>query len=651
MNQSRVGTLLRWLTAGCLALAAPAWGQTERAVSKSAVGEKIGPILLESAAGTRERLQDLGGKRATVVVFLSFECPICTGYLGTLADLARSYSERGVLVLGVCAGEDESCASIVRRREECKLPFAIFRDDHYAAADALQAQITPEAFLLDEHSVLRYRGRIDDGYTGRLQKRQHVSSHNLRQALDEVLAGKPVTVAVTTPVGCPIARTSKPASASGPVTYYRDVLPVLQTHCQGCHRPGEVGPFSLMTYRQAVNWAADIKEFTQNRKMPPWKPVAGLPFEDERKLSDRDIATLAAWVEGGTPEGDGRQAPPPRHFSDGWQLGPPDLVLQVDQPFQLAADGRDLFRCFVLPTGLTEDKYVTAVEIRPGNRRVVHHALVFVDTSGAARKLDSRGTQHTPVSADADGGPGYSMAMGVGFRPTGGLGGWAPGNLAHRLPEGTGYLLPRGADVVIQVHYHRDGRLEQDNTKIGLQFARRPVGKQFRSLVIAGGSGRSPFFVIPPGATHFPVQGSLWVDEDCEIHTVTPHMHLLGREIRITMTPPEGSAQTLVAIRDWDYNWQEAYRFKRPVNVKAGTRFDIEAFYDNSNENPNNPNHPARLVFFGEQTTNEMCYGFMGATSDRAGRIKQHRAAASGPPSGLGTILDLVRRSLQSSEK
>src|SRR5262249_32776848 len=202
--------------------------------------------------------------------------------------------------------------------------------------------------------------------------------------------GRPISVAATVAVGCPIPRAEKPAVAAGDVMFYRDVLPILQNHCQSCHRPGEVGPFSLMTYRQAVNWAEDIKSFTQRRLMPPWKVSEGQPFFHERRLSDKEIATLAAWTDGGTPKGNEEESPPPRKFIDGWQLGTPDLVLSVKEDFVLGPTGGDVFRCFVLPTNLTEDKWVTAVEVRPGNPRIVHHTLQFIDIMGQGRKLEEK---------------------------------------------------------------------------------------------------------------------------------------------------------------------------------------------------------------------------------------------------------------------
>jgi hypothetical protein len=279
-----------------------------------------------------------------------------------------------------------------------------------------------------------------------------------------------------------------------------------------------------------------------------------------------------------------------------------------------------------MPTNLDDDVYVSAVEVRPGNPRIVHHALLFIDPFRQGRKLEQAAQLREKDNLGPDVGAGYSTSMGVGFSPRGGgLSGWAPGQVPRHLPDGTAFLLPKGADVVMQVHYHRVGRVERDRTTVGLYFAKKPVQRRVQGVVVAGGQAGVGFFLIPPGKDGFVVKGSTWVEDDCEIYSVLPHMHLLGKKIKVTLTPPGGPTQTLVAIDDWDYNWQETYFFEKPIKVKAESRLDIEAVYDNSAGNPNNPNSPPRLVMFGQQTTDEMCFGFIGATSDKPGRIKQRR--------------------------
>lgn len=621
------------LTAGLVTMVLGRSALAEPATPSTAnLDKKIANFSLKDATGKSISLYDLKDKKAIVVVFLSFDCPVSNSYSQPLAQMHAEFGKHGVTFLGLTVNEDDTPAQVAKLAKDYSLPFTVALDKKLAAADALKAEVTPEVFVLDGNYVLRYRGRIDNGYYARL-KHKPVTENNLQQTLGEILSGRPVSVKATEAIGCMIPRAEKRPVASGNVTYHRDVVPILQNHCQRCHRPGEVAPFSLMTYRQAVNWAEDIKTFTQKRIMPPWKPSEGPGFHNDRRMSDVDIATLAKWVDSGTPAGNPADAAPPKKFPEGWMLGEPDLVLTLPDEFTLGPTGRDLFRCFVLPTNLREDKYVTAVEVRPSNPRVVHHVLLFVDNAGQGRKLEEKAKDAKappsdpdhPAAKKYDFGPGYTVGMGVGFLPQGGLSGWAPGNLPRFLPEGTGYFLPKGADVVMQVHFHRNGRVEKERPKLGLYFAKKPVAHRYQGGVMAGSSGGQGIFrllfAIPAGAENFKLSGDAWATADFSMHSIMPHMHLLGKQIKVTMTPPGGKAQTLIAIKEWDYNWQETYFFKEPIRVKAGTHFHVEAVYDNSSKNPNNPYSPPRVITYGEQTTNEMCFVFLGGYADAGRRL------------------------------
>jgi len=579
------------------------------------LGKKIENVPVLGLDGKPAQLNVAGSQKAAVIVFLSFDCPVSNSYATTLSAMQNEYGAKGVAFHAVSTADD--AVEVKKLVAEFKLSFPTYLDPKLDATDAFKATTTPEVFVLDHNSMLRYRGRIDDTWSARLKKNAQTTNFDLKAALDEILAGRDVKVPATRPIGCPVI--AKGAVAKAPttsVTYYRDVLPILQNNCQGCHRPDAVGPFALMTYKQAVNWADDIKAYTEDRRMPPWKPSSGLEFHNDRRLSDADVKKLAAWADGGTPEGNPKDAPKAATFVDGWQLGKPDLILTVQDEFVIGASGRDMFRCFVMPTGLLEDKYIVGFEVKPGNHRVVHHTLNFWDTSGTARKME----QDAKVAAkpdDQDHGPGYSSSMGVGFRAErgkfGGFGGWAPGQMPRFLPQGTGYFLPKGADLVIQTHYHRDGKEEKDKLQIGLYFAKDKIEKPYQALVV---SGFGVFQFIPAGKGDYKTKGTAIVNADCTIHSVMPHMHLLGKSVKVTMTQPDEPTQTLVEITDWDYNWQETYWLKKPIRVKAGTKIEIEALFDNSDKNPNNPKNPPGIIFIGEQTTNEMLFGFLGATAD-----------------------------------
>jgi peroxiredoxin len=582
------------------------------------IGKKIDSFDLKDTQGETHSLTDWKGKKAVVVVLLSFDCPVSRSYAQPLSDLAKEYAGKGVALFGISVG-DEKPEDLSKAVSEYKVTFPVLVDPKGIAVERFKAETTPEAFVIDDKGVLRYRGRIDNTYAARLKKNEKTTEYDLKQALDQIIANKEDSRPATQAIGCSIHVASANKASNGAVTYYRDVLPILQNNCQDCHRPGEVGPFSLMTYKQAVNWASAIKEFTETRKMPPWKPNESVPLHNERKLSDKDIATLAAWADGGTPEGNSKEAPPPRKFTDGWQLGKPDLILTPTTEFQVGPTGKDVFRCFVLPSNLAEDKYVAAVEVRPGNKRLVHHALLFIDRTGQGRKLQEKEQERKLDDAILDRGLGYSVGMGgIGFLPQGSLSGWAPGQMARWLPDGTGFFLPKNADLIMQLHYHRDGKLQKDKTSVGLYFAKKQVTEPWKGMIIPG-----LFEKIPAGNDHFEVKGGITMQQDCILRSIMPHMHMLGKEIAVTIEPPDGPKTTLLAIKDWDYNWQETYFIKNPIELKKGTHLSVHAVYDNTGNNPLNPFDPPRDVMWGEQTTNEMCFIFLGATSDsNPGRIK-----------------------------
>lgn len=625
--------LLAALLTGGIALSTARAAEEEQEPSRARLGQKIPNLTFTLPEGKQLSLYDFKDKKVIVLVFLSFDCPISTSYSQPLADIGNEFGPHGLTLLGLTTNEEQTPAEVAKLGKHYRLPFPVVLDKGLKAANALQANVTPEVFVLDGRFVLRYRGRIDNAYYARLKRNPEVTAHDLHQVIGELLSGRSVSNPATTAIGCFIPRDLDRTARDGEVTYYRDVLPILQNRCQSCHRPGEVGPFSLLTYRQAVNWADDIKTFTQNRFMPPWKPQEGGPFHSERKLPQEEIDLLARWVDSGTPQGNPRDAAPKKDFPEGWQLGQPDLVLEMPGEFQVGPSGHDVFRCFVLPTNIPQDVYVAAVEVRPGNSRIVHHALLFVDTKGQGRKLEKKAqdeagepqnTAHPALLNELDKGPGYSVKMGVGFVPQGGMSGWAPGAQPRELPDGYGYFLPARADVILQIHYHRNGRLESDRTRVGLYFVKKEKGRQLQNAIMAGGSGLTgvlrPYFAIPAGEKRYQLTDTLWAKEDCRLFAITPHMHLLGKEVKVTLTQPDGSKRTLLHIKDWDYNWQETYMFKTPVTILKGARLDMEAYFDNSAGNPLNPNKPPRRVTYGEQTTNEMCFVFLGGASERPGR-------------------------------
>lgn len=383
------------------------------------------------------------------------------------------------------------------------------------------------------------------------------------------------------------------APSSEPVTFSKHVAPLLWKNCASCHRPGEVGPFPLLSYEDAAKRADFLAEITADRRMPPWKAEHGFgEFYDERRLSDDELALLANWAKAGAPEGDPKDLPPQPKFVDGWQLGEPDMVLEMAEPFAVPADGADVYQCFVIPIPIDEHRTVAGVEFRPGNRRVVHHAIMYLDANGAARERDAK-----------EPGQGYRSFGGPGVLPTGGLGGWAPGAQPHLLPGGIGKFLRKGSDLVLQIHYHPNGKPETDRSMVGVYFTKKPATTLVGGLAILNHK-----LHIPAGdANHLVTAQSEKLPVDVYMLGLAPHMHLVGRSMKATAEKPSGEIVPLVWVKDWDFNWQGAYGFRKPIRLPKGSVIRVEAVYDNSTNNPHNPNSPPKDVRWGEQTTDEMC--------------------------------------------
>jgi len=532
-------------------------------------------------------------KGPVVLVWLGVECPMANRSLLRLADLARKH--RDVTFAGVNSNAFESAEAIAKHAKEAALPFPVLVDPDAKVAEMFKVATVPTAIVLDAARRVRYRGRIDDHKSEDLVRKRY-----LKDAIEAVLAGKDAPVAETEPVGCALQRRleEKPSE----VTYASHVARILNDNCVTCHRPGQVAPFSLIGYDQAKRWARESARHSKAGAMPPWKPANEGLFRGERRLTKDEIAVLASWAEAGAPRGDASKEPAAPKFTDGWMLGEPDLVLEPTAEYDVAAEGADEYRCFVLDPKLAEDRYVTAVEFRPGNARIVHHLMTYIDAKGDSLAFDAR-----------DDGLGYSSTgTGPGFMPLGDLGGWGPGMQPSRLEEGTGYYLPAGARIVMEAHYHKSGRREKDRSRIGLHFAKGPIRKRVRSHVILNMS-----FLIPAGAKRHKVSATWTVKEDIHAVAVIPHMHLLGREIEVTATYPDGNTLSLVHIREWDFNWQETYQYRKPVALPAGTKVQVVGFFDNSPDNPNQPRAEPRAVGFGEETTDEMCVAYVAFTKDR----------------------------------
>jgi hypothetical protein len=394
------------------------------------------------------------------------------------------------------------------------------------------------------------------------------------------------------------------ARPAAPPTFAGEVAPILYEKCAPCHRPGQVAPFSLTSYEDASRRSGTIARVTERRFMPPWKAVAGYgKFKHENRLSDDQIATIKAWHEAGAPRGNASVEPKPPTFTTEWALGKPDLLVSADKDYKLAAEGDDVYRNFVIKTDFKEPRWIRAIDVAPGNRKVVHHVIAFLDEGERAKNLEA---------AAKDGQPGYeSSGGGVGFMPNGALGGWAPGLQPFATPKGSAFLLKPGTSIVLQVHYHKSGREEVDRTKLALYFADEKIDKEMRLAWIA-----NPFFRLPAGDANKAVNMAFTVPFDATAYGAMPHMHMLGKSMRSWVQLPDGREMPLVQIADWDFNWQLTYEFERPLKIPAGSTIRATAVYDNSDKNPRNPNNPPKEVRWGEQTTDEMALLIVSYTRD-----------------------------------
>jgi mono/diheme cytochrome c family protein len=385
------------------------------------------------------------------------------------------------------------------------------------------------------------------------------------------------------------------ATKSAP-TFHRDIAPLVFRHCSRCHRPGEVAPFSLLSYDDLAKRAEHVADITARRAMPPWKPEAGhATYLDERRLNDAEIALLRRWADAGAPEGNPQDAPSPPTFPDGWQLGTPDMVLTLPDAIAIPAEGRDVYKNLILPLRVPTGKFLKALEFRPGNPRVVHHAVLAIDVSGTARKRDAE----TP-------GPGFDAVSPPGRFMPGSLGIWTPGRTPLPLPEGLSMPWPDNADLVLNLHLHPSGKPEIEQSTVGCYFTDEPPRRSLYDLILIDTT-----INIAPGEKEYRTTSTAAIPFDVDALTIFPHMHMLGKSMRVTATMPDGTTQTLLNISDWDYNWQDTYQFAPLVRLPRGTQLLMEAVHDNSADNPQNPRDPPQRVVWGEQTFNEMSLAFL----------------------------------------
>jgi mono/diheme cytochrome c family protein len=376
------------------------------------------------------------------------------------------------------------------------------------------------------------------------------------------------------------------ASAQTP-TFAKDVAPILYAKCVECHRPTMFAPMSLVQYDEARPWAKSIRNRVASRTMPPWgaDPAHG-EFKNDPRLSDKEIATILAWVDGGAPKGDDKDLPKVPEFAEGWTIGKPDAVFEMSEPFQIPASGTIEYQYIRIPTNITEDKWLAAIEIKPQARAHVHHVIAYTQPAG------------TPLNEAGALGPGN-------------IGGVTPNKPGVIFDPGVGRMLTANSDIILQMHYTTNGEAAVDKTVVGMRFLKEPPSKLQR-----GGSVIQPRFVIPAGAPAHEVRGSRVLQDDTIITSFTPHMHMRGKDMTYVAKYPDGRTETLLSVPKYDFNWQITYQLKEAKRMPKGTEIEVIAHYDNSPQNKFNPD-PTKDVRWGDQTWEEMMIGFWGTVVDR----------------------------------
>jgi peroxiredoxin len=554
------------------------------------VGGRIADFALRDFKGQTHRLGDWHDRKLVVVVFLGVDCPLAKLYAPRLVEMDSAYRRRGVAFVAVDPNRHDSLSDLARYAREHRIPFPLLKDVGNVVADRFDARRSPEAFVLDARRVVCYRGRIDDQYGVGGLTRPRPTRRDLALALDELLAGKPVRVPVTDASGCPLARVRR-RTRGGAITYHRDVAPILQRRCQACHRPGQSAPFALTTFRQAAGWAGAIREVVEEPRMPPWSasPAHG-KFANDPSLTQREKQTLFGWIDAGCPEGDPAHAPAPVKFRDGWAIPGPDLVVSIPQPFTVPAEGAIEYQYFVVDPGFREDRWVRAAEVRPSNSAVVHHCNVFLQPPET--------TDPTDIHPQGTLG---SIALAL----------TAPGTPPMVLPDGMAKRIPAGWRLVFVVHYTAVGSVQTDRTRLGLTFADpRTVRQEVATRLMF-----DPGLSIPPGARHHELSQTWQTKRDLLVLALFPHMHLRGKSFRYTVRYPDGGEEILLDVPRYDFNWQHRYVLAAPKRLPAGTQMTCTAVYDNSADNPANPD-PSATVRAGPQSWDEMFNGYWDVAAD-----------------------------------
>jgi thiol-disulfide isomerase/thioredoxin len=569
-----------------------AGGLTRSAGQAGQEAKTIAPFVLPDAAGKPWPLAKHKGQKATVVIFLGTQCPISNKYAPSLAELEKQYKVKGVQFVAVNSNLHDTAKDIAEHATKYRIPFPVLRDADQKVADRFGAQRVPAAYVLDAGLKVVYGGRIDDQF-GIGFARAEPNRRDLIVALDELLAGKAVSQSSTPVAGCYITRAPQPKAA---VTYAKEVSRILQNRCQECHRPGQMGPMPLLTYEDASSWAAMIREVVSDKRMPPWHadPKHGI-FANDRSLTRTEYDTLLAWIDQGCPKGNNKDLPAERNFPASWSIGEPDLVVSMDRSYKVPAMAREGARPYEQFNGKTdlkgsvyvfkEDVYVRGIEIKPGAPEVVHHIVL------------------------------WAMEPGGGFLGQV-LATWVRGDRGTLYPEGSARKIAKGTTLRFQIWYTPNGFAQEDKSSVAFVLAKGRVTNVTHSKLLLNQN-----LAIPPGNRNYRLSKETLFDKEVLVYSLTPHMHLRGKSFDFEAIYPDGKRELLLSVPRYDFAWETKYVLAKPARLPAGTKLECVGVFDNSKDNPNNPD-PTVMVFFGLHTWEEMLaavveYSYVGETGPR----------------------------------
>lgn len=625
------------------------------AAQQAGTGQASGLLFEKSvgrADGTSVRLGELAaGQPLTVLLFLGADCPLSQKAITeSVGDLAKAGSGFGVGLVGLLVARDDA-QDIQRLRDEFKASIPLLLDRNNTIAGLLGVTVVPTAVLVDRQGKVLYHGRINDRVE-QLGRRSVVRRHDMREAISDAAKGTPVRVPKTPAVGCPVeTRVAKPDS-TGKVEYHRDIQPILYRHCAVCHQDKGVAPFSLANYQDATLWVEMAIDLIDRRVMPPGQAESDFPVSDAPSVpSPEELRLLRQWLAAGMPKGPVPANPPalPPTDPESAGLGKPDMILKPEGPMTLAPSGDDMYRYMVYKLNLDRELKVRAMRFVPGNQKVVHHTLIWFADSATQDRITADKSMNAFGLLPGDSGPGYGQSAMLGkYHKVGGdrsrlpfeqIGGYAPGHSVWKTPEGCALSIPGKTDLVVQMHYHRSGKVEIDFSSIELYLHKGHVNsaEDFRTTNINDGK----FLLMPPNQRRR--TNTSWpVEDDCRIVGIAPHGHLLTMSQTLTLERPDGSRKVLLNMPRFDFNWQRMYTFREPVALAKGSKVHVSSVMDNTSDNPANPFKPPKAVFMGENTTDEMIFPFIALTIPKKSTWDLQQGFLSGYRTGV--LANILKR-------